>query len=420
MGKITIVGVGSAEGQLTERAQALLAGGAQILLHTDRCPCADWLRSRKIAFASLDDLYESLEDFDEHARAAAERVRSAAAAGDVVYAVLDVRDRSVGELLGKAELEIVPGPPAEDELLARAAGPTLLLEASDWENYALQASQNVLVREIDSRALAGEVKLKLLECYPEESQVLVRQPNGGIARTELYNLDRLKRYDHRTSAFVPACPELTGLERFGFAELERLTTRLCDPDGCPWDRAQTHETLRKDLIEEAYEVADAIDRRSEADLIEELGDVLFVVALHAEIARRHGSFDMRDVTSGIVEKMLRRHPHVFGGMQGVDAERLGTLWQEIKRQEHGETTHAASMRGVARALPALTRAVKVLKRAGTPDTLKPLAGEGEPLTADALGQALLSLCARAAISGLDAEEALVQATDAYIDALPDE
>ena len=412
MADITIVGVGFAGGQLTEAAQAALTGGARVLLHTDRCPCAEWLRARGIPYESLDDLYESLEDFDVHAEAAAARVLAAAQAGDVVYGVLDVRDRSVGALLAQARAEVIPGPPAEDMLMAHAQGATLLLEASDWENFSLQATQNALVREIDSRALAAEVKLKLMECYPEAQLVWVRQPEGGVARTELYNLDRLKAYDHRTSAFVPACPDLTALERYGLEDLVRLVARLCGPDGCPWDRSQTHESLRGDLIEEAYEVADAIDRGDEAALIEELGDILFGVALHAEIARNHGTFDLRDVTSGVVEKMIFRHPHVFAGAE--NPADVDEAWQALKRQEHGHADRTDAMRAVARALPALKRAQKVLERAGeeNEDKLVP-AADGD--AAARLGAELLALVDRARREGIDAEAALAAATDAFIE-----
>ena len=410
MGRITVVGVGQGEGQLTEGVIAALRSEAAVILHTERCLCAAWLRAEGIAYEALDPLYESEEDFDRHAVAAAARVAEAAQAGDVVYAVMDVRDRSVAALLAETPARVIPGPPVEEALFARAVGPTLLLEASDWESFRLQAAQNALVREIDDRGLAGEVKLKLMECYPEDARVYVRQPDGSIARTELYNLDRLKRYDHRTSVFVPACAELTALERWGLDELQRLVERLHGPEGCPWDRTQTHASLRDALIEEAYEVADAIDREDEAALIEELGDVLFDALLHAEVARGHGSFDLRDVTSAIAAKMIARHPHVFG-----NAESAGLTWQELKKKEYGFKSRAEAMAAVAHALPALKRAGKVLKRAEDEALLNELAGDapaGE--TGEEIGAQLLSVTARAVRAGIDAEDALQTALEALI------
>ena len=254
MGCIIVIGHGYEAGQLTLEAAELLQSGRRILLHTERCGCAQGLRDRGIDFQTLDALYERCEDFDEHAREAAAAVRSAAFEGDVIYGVFDVRDRSVSELLKSDEntVRVVAGPPAEGDLLARASGQVQLLEASDWARYALSSARSALVRELDNRALAGEVKLRLMEVYPEESRIFVRFGDGGIARTELYNLDRLSGYDHRTCVLVPAEPELTRLERFDFERLTEMIDFLCGPDGCPWDRAQTHESLRPYIIEEAY------------------------------------------------------------------------------------------------------------------------------------------------------------------------
>ena len=413
MGKITIVGLGLFEGGLTRAGEEALLRPAKVILHTDRCPCARWLSERGIAFESLDGLYESSEDFDQHARLAAEAVLRAAEEGDVVYGVMDVRDHSVGELLSRAPAQVIPGAPAEGALLARAQGQTVLLEASDWEEFDLRPTQNALVREIDSRELASEVKLKLADCYPSEHVVHVSLPDGEIVQTQLYQLDRLGAYDHRTSAFVPACEDLRELERFGFDQLVRLVRRLRGPQGCSWDRSQTHETLRGALLEEAYETADAIDRLDEDALIEELGDVLFGVVLHAEIARSHGEFDLQDVTSAVVEKMIRRHPHVFGE---EGAPQKGD-WQAIKRQEHGETGRAESMRAVARALPSLMRAAKVLERAENEDELNRLAQDAPVLSNDAsqIGRALLGIAARAVLTGVDAEAALAAEIDGYIE-----
>ena len=417
MGKLTIVGVGIWDGQLTREAEKALMGGARVILHTDRCPCAEWLKTRGIAFESLDALYESLEDFDEHTRAAAQRVLEAARSEDVVYAVLDIRDRSVVEILRQAKARVIPGPPTEGELLAQAEGATLCLEASDWENFELHAVENALIRELDSRALASEVKLKLMECYPEEEDIFIRQPDGSLARTKLYNLDRMKSYDHRTAALIPACSELTDLGRFNFDDLIRLVRRLHGPDGCPWDRAQTHQTLRGDLIEEAYEAADAIDQNDDEALMEELGDILSVVALHAEIARDHGAFEIMDIVSGIAQKMIRRHPHVFSGESGLNDSELSERWQEIKRQEHRYSGRAESMRAVARALPALTRAQKVLRRTEDESTLRHIADSETPVgekDGEHPGAALLALVARMSLMGADAEDALQAATDDFI------
>ena len=174
MGRITVIGTGFEEKHLTLEAVELLQSGAKALLHPGRCGWAEWLARRGIPFETLDELYEQCEDFDEHARLAAEAVCRAAEAGDVVYGVFDVRDLSVSALLGlRSDASVVPGPPTEGALMAYAGDSVQLLEASDWENYVLSPARSALVRELDSRELAAEVKLKLMEVYPEENETLV-------------------------------------------------------------------------------------------------------------------------------------------------------------------------------------------------------------------------------------------------------
>ncbi|MCP5157878.1 MAG: nucleoside triphosphate pyrophosphohydrolase [Gammaproteobacteria bacterium] len=149
-------------------------------------------------------------------------------------------------------------------------------------------------------------------------------------------------------------------------QLLTLMTRLRDPlNGCPWDREQTYATIVPHTIEEAYEVADAIAREDWAELRAELGDLLFQVVFYAEIAREEGRFDFADVAGGIVEKMTRRHPHVFGDERYADAAEQTAAWERIKSAEKaGELESAASaLDGIPLALPALSRAVKLQKKA---------------------------------------------------------
>ena len=426
MGRITVIGTGFEEKHLTLEAVELLQSGAKVLLHTGRCGCAEWLARRGIPFETLDELYEQCEDFDEHARLAAEAVCRAAEAGDVVYGVFDVRDRSVSALLGlRSDASVVPGPPTEGALMAYAGDSVQLLEASDWENYVLSPARSALVRELDSRELAAEVKLKLMEVYPEESEALV-WIGGGLARTPLYNLDRLKGYDHRTCVLAPAINDLTQLERFDVERFEKVVEVLCAPGGCPWDRQQTHASLRQYIVEEAYEVVDAIDEGDPDHLYDELGDMLYQVVLHAEIGRRHGEFDMRDVATAISRKLIRRHSHIFGGDTAQNADEVEALWNRNKMKERGEKTVSEFMRDVSRSMPAAMRAAKVLKRRDQGTNR----AETEQETLDALRQAILKLdgaderdvgelmlraAAFARARGVEPELALNAATDRLID-----
>ena len=143
--------------------------------------------------------------------------------------------------------------------MARLDGATRMLEASDWERFHLSPMDNALVRELGSRELASEVKLKLMECYPDETRCFVLSGDGSVARVPLYDLDRLRAYDHRSCALIPAQRDLMKLERYGFDELVEIMHILQGPRGCPWDREQTHESLRPFMLEETYEAIDAIN-----------------------------------------------------------------------------------------------------------------------------------------------------------------
>ena len=153
-------------------------------------------------------------------------------------------------------------------------------------------------------------------------------------------------------------------DHYGLSDLLRIVALLRSEDGCPWDRVQTHASLRRSLLEEAYEAAEAIDREDPALLKEELGDLLLQVVFHADIERQAGDFTMDDVADGEVRKMLFRHPHVFGGQETVqDADTVLEGWEAIKRREKGQQTTAQALDAVARSLPGLWRAEKLQSKA---------------------------------------------------------
>lgn len=426
MGHLTIVGVGLEAGNLTFAAAEHLQSGAKVILHTDRIGCAEWLRSKGIEFTSLDDLYETCPDFDEHALAAANAVIQAAEENDVVYAVYDIRDRSVQQILAqRKKTDVIAGPPTEGALFALAEGCTRMLEASDWENYHLSAQENVIIREIDSRALASEVKLKLMDVYPEESTAYLLSGDGSIARLPLFDLDRYKQYDHRTCAFIRAEKDVTKLERFGFDELVQIMQRLQAPDGCSWDRAQTHSSLRACMLEETYEVIEAIDAEDPDHLYDELGDLMMNIVMQAIIAEKHGEFELGDCTTAICRKMISRHTHIFGGDSAGDPEAVMDLWTRNKMKERGQDKYSQVLREVSKALPALMRAEKIIRKAkgsGMADELiekakSAISGNiGGEMNQERLGDALLGISALAQQAGIDQEIALNQAADRFIDA----
>ena len=191
-------------------------------------------------------------------------------------------------------------------------------------------------------------------------------------------------------------------DRYDFADLVRLVAFLRGENGCDWDRVQTHESIRRNFLEEAYEACDGMDLDDPDVMKEEFGDVLLQVVFHSGIEADRGRFTIDDVCTRVCEKMIHRHPHLFGGERSD--------WETLKKQEKGAKTQTDLMRGVAKSLPALIRAEKIAEKANDP------ALRGEVFDAEeALGDRLLQIVAAAAANGQDAETALHRAIDRYID-----
>lgn len=215
-------------------------------------------------------------------------------------------------------------------------------------------------------------------------------------------------------------------------DLVALVTALRDPEhGCPWDKIQTHESIRKNFIEETYEVCDAIDRADLDALKEELGDVLLQVALHSEMERELGHFDIEDVADGICKKLVLRHPHVFGDVVAKDSDTVLTNWEAIKRREKSQNSGTDSVHDVPRAMPALMRSQKVQKRAGyvgfdyenTAQAMQDLHSEVDELSRaiedgtnveEELGDLLFAAVNVARFQKVDAEQAMERACDKFV------
>ncbi len=189
--------------------------------------------------------------------------------------------------------------------------------------------------------------------------------------------------------------------------------RLCDiiallraPGGCPWDREQTHQSLKKHLIEEAYEAADAIDSGDSAAIADELGDVLLQVVMHAQIGKEEKTFDIDTVTNDVCEKMITRHPHVFSNGSAKTPQQVLDKWEEIKRSERAQKRLSESMEGITPSLPALMRCDKVIKKALSEDFSRDALSSLLPDADNEIGEQLFRLCIKSHKSGVNPEEAL--------------
>ena len=203
------------------------------------------------------------------------------------------------------------------------------------------------------------------------------------------------------------------MQKKNFYEFCEIIEKLRAPGGCPWDREQTHQSLRKHRIEEAYEAADAIDDGDYNAMADELGDVLLQIVMHAQIGKEEGTFDIDDVTDLVSRKMIERHPHVFGDVNVKNSEEVLDNWEEIKKAQRGQKTAYESMESVTKSLPALSRAQKVVSKAvkGNLYNIK----EEKALDPTEIGEKLFELCAIAHKCGIDAEESLLAYTKNFIE-----
>ncbi len=377
MQKIVVVPLGpGAPEYLTLGALEAFKNASKVILRTGKHNAAEALVKRGVVFDTLDALYEECDDFDALNVRVAQTLWEAAQKGAVAYGVADpISDDTVAGLLREAgpkkQVEVLAGVPLSAQVISvlpvlPAGQPLRVMPASAWPGAALVPGEALLVTELNSRLMAGEIKGWLMSLYEAESGIFFFPPGESARRAcvsiPLLELDRQKKYDHTSAVFVPAAP-MNSRTRYDFSDLLQVMDRLRAPDGCPWDKEQTHETLRPYLLEEAYEAVGAINDGDMDHVADELGDVLLQVVFHAKIGSQHGEFDIRDVTTAICRKMISRHAHIFGDVKCDTAEEVLASWDNLKRKERGLASQAAVMADVPKHLPALMRAQKVLQKA---------------------------------------------------------
>jgi len=350
---------------------------SNLYLRTEKHPLVEDLIREGIIFKSFDYLYERSETFEEVYTSIVNVLLNAAAKeGEIVYAVPGhpmVAEKTVEMLLESAgnefEVDILPAMSCLDAIYAvLRLDPTrglVIRDCLDIHGKNIDITMPMLCTQLYNRRIASEVKLTLMEYYPENYPVKVVHAakvlgQEYVKEISLYELDRLEFIDHLTSLFVPAAagPAEKNSD-FSFDTLVNVMAKLRSPEGCPWDREQDHRSLKRYLVEETYEVIEAIEEGNVNKLQEELGDLLLQVIFHAQIAKENGQFEIGDVVKGITEKLLRRHPHVFGTVNVKGVEEVNTNWEKIKNKENKDRPRF----DVPLGLPALMRAEKVQRKA---------------------------------------------------------
>jgi len=385
---ITVVGLGSGgEDQLTLGTLKALEKASKRYVRTVDHPAVADLKLRDIGFDSFDRLYEKHEEFGRVYEAIADELLAAAADNPgetIVYAVPGhpmVAERTVQLLRQRApeqgiELRLLGGESFLDQAFTRLGFDPIegfqLLDASELTREHLRPRLHTVIGQVYDAYTASEAKLALMNVYPDDHPVVVGQALGvegqeRIMHIPLYELDRLDSYGNLMLVYIPASSD-DRLRRRSFERLHEIVAILRSPEGCPWDREQTHRSIRRNFIEETYEAIEALDLDDPDGMREEFGDVILQVLLHSQMEEETGAFDVYDVLAELNDKLIFRHPHVFGGENAEDAEAALRNWEQMKAEEKkrkGQAERQSLLDGIPKDLPALPRAHKVQKKAAS-------------------------------------------------------
>jgi len=383
MSGITIVGLGPGHIQyLTREAWKVLSTAEAIYLRTSQHPLVADLPPG-IPHPSFDEVYETATAFAQVYEIIAERVLELGARpAGVVYAVPGhpcVGEATVGLIRTQAEarglsVRLVPGLSFVEPVLAALeldALPALqiadALDLAARHHPAFHPDAPVVIAQLYSSAIASDVKLTLMNQYPDDHPVVLIHAAGTPAerleRLPLFEIDRSPSIAHLTVLFIPPLPQASAFE-----SLQETVAHLRAPEGCPWDREQTHQSLRANLLEETYEVLATLDADQPQAMREEFGDLLLQVVLHSQIALEAGEFSMAEVIADIQSKLIRRHPHVFGEVKVSGVGEVLENWEKLKAQERDEAAKSGkqsqgALGSVPPGLPALIQADTYQRRA---------------------------------------------------------
>ena len=380
MNEIKVIGLGAGDiDQLPLGIYRLLQGNHPVFLRTKEHPAVAQLEEEGFRYQSFDYIYEKHDGFEAVYEEIAEELFKEAQENSIIYGVPGhplVAEKTVQLLLEHAEekgtkVGIVGGQSFIDALFTAVKVDPIegfqLLDGTALMREDIKLTQHLLIGQVYDAFIASEVKLTLMEKFPAEHTVTIVTAAGSTQETlksiPLYELDRDMSLNNLTTIYVP--PVQNFEETYAdFSTFRKIIAELRGPNGCPWDKEQTHQSLKKYLIEESYELLEAIDQEDIDHMIEEMGDVLLQILLHAQIGEDEGMFSIDDVIKGVSEKMVRRHPHVFGDVKADNAEEVLSNWNKIKAEEKGEASSDRSLLdSVSKGQPAIIIAYEYQKEA---------------------------------------------------------
>lgn len=378
MKQIKILGLGAGDmDQLPLGVYRSLKNDQTVYVRTKDHPVISTLEEEGVTFHSFDSIYEKHDQFEAVYKEIVSFLLEKAEETDIVYAVPGhplVAEKTVQLLMekdreGVVSIEIGGGQSFIDSIFQALRIDPIegfqLLDGTALDRSSIQLRNHLIIGQVYDTFSASEVKLTLMDILPYDYPIKIVTAAGSslenIKEIELHDLDREMDLNNLTSIYVPPVGEEKILHK-EFSQLRRIIAELRGPNGCPWDKKQTHESLRKYLLEESYELVEAINEGDIDHIIEELGDVLLQVMLHSQIGEDDGYFSIDDVIEGISDKMIRRHPHVFGEEQAESVDDVMKHWQNAKKKEAKEEKESV-LAGINLALPHLMQAFELQKKA---------------------------------------------------------
>ena len=375
MNTIQIIGLGAGSADdLTVKAYKALSEKIPTFARTDRHPLVNELR-KNMDIESFDKYFEEYEDFDEvYENMTLKLIELSKKYGKINYCTAGspyygdiVTKKLTNEYKSQINTIIIDGMSFLDKCLKLSGfadyNNIKILDCLEADEFSFDVNSFNVITQVYDLEIASLLKIKLMEIYPEDVNTLIIDVlEENVKKIPLFMLDQEKNYGFSTY-FCILPIEISKNRVYNVNNLLRIVKILRGPDGCPWDKKQTHHSIRQNVIEEAYEVVDAIDNDDVDNLVEELGDLLFQVIFHSELGSEEGYFNFNDVINKLCTKMYFRHPHVFGDVKADNAEEALASWENSKQKEKNLATYTDNLKNVPKALSTLSRSYKIQKRA---------------------------------------------------------
>lgn len=361
---IKVVGLGCSDGDLSLKGAVAIDNADIVIVKTALTDTYKFFEEENIAHETLDKFYENSEDFDDLDDQIVEFLLDKKDK-NVVYCVNGngADDRSVIKLSKKCDIQIIAGVSRELSILEKYPA-TGLVKVSAYDiagdkAFIYDKTLPLVIVDIDNSYIASEVKEILARIVGEESQIVFFKGANEVC-IPAYELDRQAEFNYECGVYVSPF-DITDKQEYNFGDLMRIMYRLRDKNGCEWDKAQTHESIRKNLIEEAYELVEAINNKDIDNIIEESGDVILQGVFHSVIGEDEGEFLSNEVITNLCNKLVTRHTHIFGDVVANNPEEALRAWENAKAKEKSQQSLTSKINGVAKALPSLQKASKYQK-----------------------------------------------------------